>query len=263
MPLSQLPQVDGNPQRGRQAKARVLLWDDSASSPRTTFGLLSRWPAALLCGSLALCLPRIATAADDSEASAAPTRTFSLELRAFTGGAALEHISWEGPTIVELGAATLGVGARAGWFAGSHVQLGIAASVAKYWRAGKIDVRDAQAFNDEYWNFDDSPVLWAPFGAFIEFYPTQQRGFFFGVGAALGYLPAVANPRPNSIDIPFYTAGYSFEAGYEWSLSHGQGIGVLLRYTGWSGTESPLSTDFPETLSLADLTLGARWTFQP
>jgi hypothetical protein len=263
MPLSQPPRIDRNPRPGGQRKARVLLRDDSASSPRTTPGLHSRWPAALLCCSAALCLPRIATAGNDAEASAAPARRFSLELRAVTGGAALEHIAFEGPTIVELGAATLGVAARAGWFPDSHVQLGMAASVAKYWRAGKIHVRDAEAFNDPYWQFDDSPVLWAPFGAFIELYPTRERGFFFGVGAGLGYIPEVAHPRPNSIDIPMYTAGYSLEAGYDWSLSQRQGLGVLLRYAAWSGEESPLSTDYPEQLSLSELTLGVRWTFQP
>jgi hypothetical protein len=128
--------------------------------------------------------------------NAAPARSFSFELRAFTGGAALEHVSFEGPTIVELAATTLGVGARAGWFAGSHVQLGLAASVAKYWRAGKVDVRDAEAFNDQYWQFDDSPVHWEPLGAFLEFYPTRERVLVHGRDrvAAVHRLPRGTEP---------------------------------------------------------------------
>jgi hypothetical protein len=57
-------------------------------------------------------------------------------------------------------------------------------------------------------------------------------------------------------------AGYSIEAGYEIARTHSHGPGVFVRYAGWSGTQSPLYTDFPDGVNSRELTLGVRWTLR-
>ena len=228
----------------------------------------ARKRAALAGVPLCLTLAGSAAAQDGPAASAADGSSFVLELRTFGGAAALKLRSADESTlrteaVVDFDAIAWGAGARAGWDLSADVQLGVTASIVKYWRAGKLEVRDPEAFGDYYFQFDDTPSLWAPVGAFLELHPVRDVGAFVGLALSLGYVPAVAHPRPNSNDAEMYMAGYALEAGYESSRSSPHTFGVFLRYCAWTGGESPLYTDFPEGLSLGELTIGTRWAFRP
>ncbi|MEO8184137.1 MAG: hypothetical protein ABI895_35405 [Deltaproteobacteria bacterium] len=229
---------------------------------------LCRWHGPL--GVLPLCLSLSGSAAADDglAASAADRSSFVLELRTFGGGAALklratDESGSQTKPVVDFDAISWGAAARVGWDLGAHVQLGATASVAKYWRIGTLEVHDAQTFDDYYFQFDDSPSLWAPIGAFVEIHSSADLGIFIGLALSLGYVPPVARPRAGSSDAEMYMAGYALEAGYDASRSGPHSFGVFLRYSAWAGGESPLHTDFPESLRLAELTLGARWAFRP
>ena len=229
---------------------------------------LRRCPVAL--GGLPLLLLSVtgpAAAQDGPLPNAGDGSTFVLELRTFAGGAALSLSDTDESTsrskpVVDFDAMAWGAGARAGWNIDAHFQLGASASVVNYWRSGKLDMRNAQTTGDYFFQFDDTPTLWAPIGAFVEIHLWRDVGAFVGLAVSLGYVPPVGKPRPNSIDPEMYLAGYALEAGYDSSRSAPYAVGVFLRYSAWTGGESPLSTDFPEGLTLGELTIGARWAIR-
>lgn len=256
---------------GRTLPASAVLRISNTGRGRIRTVIPSGWLARLQLGAIALCLSLAGSAAAEApRAGSGPdSSSLVLELRTFGGGAGLELrdtdqsvLNPRARAVVDFDAVAWGVAARGGWEGGSHVQLGGTVSVVSYWRAGELRVRDAVALGDELFQFDDSPNLWAT-GAFVELYPVKDLGAFVGLTLSLGYLPPVWAPRPGTIDAPMYLVGYALEAGYESSRSKPHALGVFLRYSAWTGGESPLFTDFPESLSLGELTLGARWAFRP
>jgi hypothetical protein len=225
------------------APAQVWLFDDSGR----------RWRSALGC-----CVTMIAVAGKSSaqESSGAPetdSQHLSFELGALGGPAS---VTWtrSGGAVLEQSAAVVGLGARARLSLGSHVQLGICASVLHYSRLGQLDAQEAETFAGEYWLLETPYTVWSPIGLFVELYPLPHTGLFVGLSGSLG---AAATGGDSML-----LAGYGIEAGYESSRSHPHGVGVFLRYGGWIGTEA-LSTDSPDGLTSGELTLGVRWTFRP
>jgi hypothetical protein len=164
--------------------------------------------------------------------------------------------------VVDQYASTFGLGLRAGFPIGSHVNLGATASVARYSQVGELEVRDAAAFSDEYWLRETSYTLWSPVGVFLEIYPIKDNGFFFGVTGSVGWMPANSHLPPNTTDLGLIMAGYALEAGYELDRTEKHGPGVFLRFAGWGGTQNPISTDFPDGVDSRELTLGLRWTLR-
>ena len=220
----------------------------------------------LVLAGLLLC--RSAAADDGSARNADEGSSFVFELRTF-GGVARHRLSntdqstYRAREVVDFDAVAAGVAARAGFNLSAHVRMGAALSVEQYWRTGKFDVRNPEAFGDEYFQFDDTPRLWSPIALFAEVHPWSDLGAFVGVNLGLGYLPAVAQPRPGTIDAGQYLAGYALELGYGSTRSSRHAWGVFLRYSAWAGGESPLHSDTPEGLTLGEWTLGGRWAFCP
>lgn len=213
-----------------------------------------------LCGS---------AAADEGQARHAHQASrFVLDLRTFAGVAThrlsvTDDTTYRSKEVVDFDAIAWGVAARVGFDASAHVRLGATASVEQYWRTGKFVVHDAEAFGDEFFQFDGTPRLWSPIGLFAEVHPWADLGAFVGLTLALGYIPPVTHPRPGTIDAGQYLAGYALEAGYGSRRSSPHAFGVFLRYSAWTGGESPLHTDLPEGQSLGEWTLGGRWAFYP
>jgi hypothetical protein len=245
----------------------VLPSSNTTRGPRRT--VVPRCHPAL--GAIPVCLSLAGNAAAETPraTNGADSSSFVLELRTFAGAAGLELRDTDetlrvagSRAVVDYDAIAWGVGARAGWDTSPYVRLGATVSVTGYWRTGKLQVRDAEALADELFQFDDSPSLWAP-GAFLEISPVRDLGVFLGLTLSLGYVPSVSEPRPNTIDAPMYLGGYALEAGYQSNRSSPHALGVFLRYSAWTGKESPFFTDFPESMSLGELTLGARWAFRP
>jgi len=220
----------------------------------------------LVLAGLLLCTS--AAADDGNSPNADEGSSFVFELRTF-GGVARHRLSntdestYRAREVVDFDAVAAGVAARAGFDLSAHVRMGAALSVEQYWRTGKFAVHDAEAFGDEYFQFDDTPRLWSPIALFAEVHPWSDLGAFVGLNLGLGYLPPVAQPRPRTIDAGQYLAGYALELGYGSTRSSRHGWGVFLRYSAWAGGESPLHTDTPEGLTLGEWTLGGRWTFCP
>jgi hypothetical protein len=226
-----------------RALAQVWLRSDSGR----------RWRAALGC-----CLALLAVAGESSalESSTAPEAhvpSFSWELRALGGPA---RVDWtrSGGAVLDQSAAMLGLGVRGGGFLGSHVQVGASLSVSHYRRVGQLDARETEIFGSEYWLLETPYTVWSPIGAFVELYPLPNTGLFMGLSGSLGVTDTGVDPM--------LLAGYGIEVGYESSRSHPHGIGVFVRYGGWTGNNF-FFTDSPDTLVSGELTLGVRWTFRP
>ena len=212
-----------------------------------------------LCGS---------AAADETPAPPPSGSIFVLDLRT-SAGIATHRLSVSDPStyraksVVDFDAIAWGIAARAGGNVSRHLQLGATAALEQYWRSGKLEVHDAEAFEDEFFQFDDTPRLWSPIGAFAEVHPWADLGAFVALTLALGYVPAVAHPRPGTFDADQYLAGYGLEVGYGSRRSGPHAFGVFLRYSAWTGGESPLHTDLPEGWALGEWSLGGRWAFYP
>jgi hypothetical protein len=211
--------------------------------------------------------PHAAAAAEDPAPRGVDWVSFLLELRAIGGGAAVGWTATDSEgvndiPVVDQYASTFGLGLRAGFPIGSYVNLGYTASFARYSQVGELEVRDAEAFGDEYWLRETSYTLWSPVGVFLELYPITGNGFFFSLTGSLGWMPANTNLPPNTIDEGLIMAGYALEAGYEFDRTQKHGPGAFLRYAGWAGSQSPLYTDFPEGVDSRELTLGLRWTLR-
>jgi hypothetical protein len=220
-----------------------------------------QWCAAL--GSALSLIAVAGTAAADQDAPVreAPPPSHFLELNVVGGGAS---VGWtrSGNAVVDQHASTFGLGVRAGWLFGAYAKVGIAGSFAYYSRVGEVEVRDAEQYADEFWLRETSYRLWAPVGVFIEFYPIRDADFFFNLAGALGSIPANTNLPPNTVDSGLIMAGFAFEVGYDINRMERHGPGVFLRYAGWTGTQSPLWTDFPDGVDSQELTLGLRWTLR-
>lgn len=254
--------------QGGGAPTQLSLREHAGCRPRRTGVERSRLGhcalGVLACG---LSLASSAAAGEGAEPTAG-TSPAVLEVRLLGGGAALELLHtdqsvYRSVPVVDYGALGGGLGLRLGMDLGSHAQLGWMGSISRYGRTTGFDVHDREAFTDELFQFDDSPDLWTPLGAYLELYPVPELGAFLGVGAGLGFVPPVARPRPGTFDATMYVAGFSLEAGYETSRSERHALGVFLRYAGWSGTESPLFTDFPEGIRIAELSIGIRLALRP
>ncbi len=202
-------------------------------------------------------------AAEDGAAPAARASSAVFEVRLLGGGAVLEMSDTDESLYLSVDVADYrslggGLGLRLGMDVGGYLQFGWTGSVMKYARAGGYTVHNQAAFDAELFQFDDTPDVWAPLGGYLELYPAPEVGAFLGLGFGLGYVPPVERPRPGTGDAPMYLAGYFLEAGYETSRSERFSLGVFLRYAGWSGGESPLYTDYPEGIRIAELSLGIR-----
>lgn len=280
--LFSLAKMSHNPRALPDSKAQVLLRNYSHSHSARRWGSALGGLAVLAVAGAATAAdapalraaaatdepaPRGATAAEDPAPRGVDWVSSFFELRAIGGGAA---VGWAGADsegvndvpVVDQYAATFGLGLRAGFPVSSHVNLGYTAAVARYSQVGELEVRDAETFGGEYWLRETSYTLWAPVGLFLEIYPIIGSGFFFGVTGSVGWMPASTNLPPNKIDEGLIMFGYALEAGYELDHTQKLGPGVFLRFAGWHGTQSPLSTDYPDKVDSRELTLGLRWTLR-
>lgn len=228
------------------------------SLPRHT---VPRWCAALGSGLSVIAIGGSAAAEQDAPVRAPGLPSYFLELNVVGGGAS---VGWtrSGNAVVDQHASTVGLGVRAGWLFGTYAKVGFAGSFAWYSRVGEVEVRDAEQYADEFWLRETSYRLWAPLGVFIEFYPIRDADFFFGLAGSLGSIPANTNLPPNTQDRGLFMVGFAFEVGYDINRMQQHGPGVFLRYARWTGTQSPLWTDFPDGVDSMELTLGLRWTLR-
>jgi hypothetical protein len=226
------------------ARAPAQVWFRSDSG--------GRWRSALGCGLALIAVAGESSALESSAAPEAHAPSFSWQVHALGGPAS---VAWtrSGGAVLDQSAAMLGLGVRGGGFLGSHVQVGASLSVSQYRRVGQLDAQETAIFGSEYWLLETPYTVWSPIGGFVELYPLPDTGLFVGLSGSLGVSQMGAESM--------LLAGYGIEAGYESTRSHPHGIGVFLRYGGWTGME--FSTDDPNGLVSGELTLGVRWTFRP
>jgi hypothetical protein len=108
---------------------------------------------------------------------------FSMDLRLNGGGASLGFVQkqdtdpYQDIDVGEVAAATLGVGVQWGWFAGNHVQLGFAHSLARYQWSGQSSVESGLTYDDEgYWTEQSGFTLISPLGVYVEIFPSAEVG---------------------------------------------------------------------------------------
>jgi hypothetical protein len=213
---------------------------------------------ATLCCLAVGALPGRANATETTPARQAASSGSSLELRALGGGAS---VAWtqSGGAGVDQRAAVIGLGARGGLsFPGAHLQFGVIASVQHYSPIGQVRVHFGEP---DDWPRGNSYTVWSPAGLFFELYPFEGAGPFFGISASVGYIPSIETET--RLAGAMYLAGYAVEVGYDTNRSAPHVFGAFLRYGGWSGSESPFFTDFPDELTSGELTIGIRWSFGP
>jgi hypothetical protein len=185
---------------------------------------------------------------------------FSIELRLMGGAAALgltqmqDSEPYASIDVGDVAAATLGVGLQWGWFVSNQVQLGFAHSLTRYQWFGQNSVESGRTYEDEgYWTDNSGYTLFSPLGVYAEVCPAAEGGIFVGLSGSVGFA---ASEGPGG---ELFAAGYAIELGHELSGSRKDGAGLLLRYAGWLGGESPFDTDFPAGVGSHELTLGVRW----
>jgi hypothetical protein len=190
-----------------------------------------------------------------------PLPSFSLQFHSIAGGASVVLDKGNAP-VLDYRAAVYGAGVRWSAVVRSSFEFGPMMSVLRYSRVGQVRVHDARTVAEE-WYFETSHTIWAPLGAFLEWYPVSDAGFFFGVSGSVGYIPPSSHPAYDRLDSTIFMAGYSLDVGYAPSRWEEVGLGVFLRYSGWTGAESPLHSDFPQGTTSRALLLGALVTFGP
>jgi hypothetical protein len=186
----------------------------------------------------------------EASAEAAPHSGFLSEIHFAAGGASLTYDESDSP-VADFAALTLACALRLGGFLGPHVALG--AELAATWGAGvgPLHVRDRSYFYDDYPR-GSTFGYFAPIGVFLELYPMQGDGVFFGASAGIGLmeLPELSQA----------SGGLMSRWGLELGYTFGRGASYL-RYEHWQGAELPIATDYPDGLSSDGLLLGARWSF--
>ena len=206
-------------------------------------------------------LSALAAEANATETTPLPEPASSggtIELRALGGGSS---VAWtqSGGAGVDQQAAVIGLGARGGLsFRRTRLRLGLIASVECFSPVGHAEVRFAEP---DDWLRGGSYTVWSPAGLFFELSPFKGAGLFFGLSGSLGYIPSIETAT--RLAGAMFLAGYAFEVGYDTNHAAPHVFGAFLRYSAWSGIESPLFTDFPDELRSGALTVGARWSFSP
>ena len=145
---------------------------------------------------------------------------------------------------------------RFGAFVNPYLLLG--AELAFSWGSGVGDlrVRDPAFFSGGYPSGATYGNV-APFGAFVEMYPWQSEGLFFGAAAGVGFmgLPSFGDAEGGVM------ARYALELGYELGRTGKRGLAVYVHYHRWGGSELPISEERPDGLVSRELLVGLRWSF--
>jgi hypothetical protein len=181
---------------------------------------------------------------------------FSFDLRLGAGAARVAYDD-TGRPVADFDAFALGGAMRFGGFLNPHVVVG--AELAASWGlgVGELRVRDPSFFG-----LDGPPTSaaygsFSPLGVFVEVYPWQSEGFFFGAAGGVGFmgLPRFGDAEGGVM------ARYALELGYELGRTGKKGPAVYLRHDRWAGSEVPISVERPDGLTSRELVVGLRWSF--
>jgi hypothetical protein len=182
---------------------------------------------------------------------------FSFDLRLGAGLASVSYDEDERP-IADFDAVALGGAMRLGGFLDPHVVVG--AELALLWGSsvGDVQVRDPSFFGVDERPGSPAYGSVSPLGLFVEVYPWESEGFFFGAAAGIGFvqLPRFGDETQGGV-----MARYALELGYELGRTGKHGPALYLRHERWAGTESPLAEDHPAGLVSRELLVGLRWSF--
>ncbi len=181
---------------------------------------------------------------------------FSLDLRLGAGVASVAYDD-TGRPVADFEAFALGGALRFGSFLNPHVVIG--AELAASWGVGfgELRVRDPSFFGPDGYPTDATYGSFSPLGAFIEVYPWQREGFFFGAAGGVGFmgLPRFGDGEGGVM------ARYALELGYELGRTGKRGAAVYLRHDRWAGSEIPISVERPDGIESRELVVGLRWSF--
>jgi hypothetical protein len=181
---------------------------------------------------------------------------FSFDVRL---GAGLASVAYDdgGRSVADFDAFALGGAIRFGGFINPHVVIG--AELAASWgmALGEPRVRGAFFFDGGGQPTTATYGSFSPLGFFVEVYPWQSEGLFFGVAAGVGFMGL---PRFGDADAGVM-ARYALEVGYELGRTGKRGPAVYLRHDRWAGSEPPFSEDSPDGLTSRELLVGLRWSF--
>jgi hypothetical protein len=182
--------------------------------------------------------------------------TFDFRLGA---GAATNTYDESDRPVADFGAFVLGGGLRLGGFIGPQLLLGFELDVLWGSGVGELSVRNPGFFSDNYDGYPrgDSYGYFSPLGIFVEFYPVKAEGFFMNVSGGIGIVEL---PDIGPGDYEAFMSRYAFELGYELSRTRKEGPALYLHFERWTGSETGLSTDYPDGMVSSQLLAGLRWT---
>jgi hypothetical protein len=199
----------------------------------------------------------VALARPSAEEEARAQRSgFSFDLRLGAGVASVTYDEDDRP-VADFGAAALGAAMRFGGFLDPHLVIGAEVAFDGGVGVGSMRVRTPAFFADGHYPTRATYGSFSPFGVFVEIYPWESEGVFFGGAAGVGILqlPSFDDSRGGVM------ARYALELGYELGRTGKRGPAVYLRYQRWAGSELPMSEDHPDGLVSRELLVGLRWSF--
>jgi hypothetical protein len=182
---------------------------------------------------------------------------FSFDLRLGAGVASVAYDESDRP-IADFEAFAFGGAMRFGSFLSPHVLIGAELAASGGVGVGGLRVHEPSFFGDDGYPTRPTFGCFAPFGVFLEIYPWESEGLFFGATAGVGFmgLPRF-DPAESKGGV---MARYALELGYELGRTGKQGPAVYLRYHRWGGSELPFSEDHPDGLVSRELLVGLRWS---
>jgi hypothetical protein len=181
---------------------------------------------------------------------------FSCDLRLGAGLAGVVYDE-DDRAIADFEAFVLGGAMRFGGFLNPHVVIGAELVLSGGLGIGELRVRDPTFFSRDGYPTGATFGSFSPFGAFVEVYPWESEGLFFGAAGGVGFmgLPRFGDASGGVM------ARYALELGYELGRTGKDGPAVYLRHERWGGSELPMSEDHPDGLVSRELLVGLRWSF--
>jgi hypothetical protein len=184
---------------------------------------------------------------------------FSCDLRLGVGVASVTYDEDDRP-VADFGAFAFGGAMRFGGFLNPHVVIGAELAFLGGTGVGAIHVRAPSFFVENGYPKGATYGSFSPFGVFLEIYPWEDEGFFFGAAAGVGMM------QLPSFDTSDGSKGgamarYALELGYELGRTGKQGPAVYVRHERWEGAELPMAEDHPDGLVSRELLVGLRWSF--
>jgi hypothetical protein len=181
---------------------------------------------------------------------------FSFDLRLGAGLAGVVYDE-DDRDIADFEAFALGGAMRFGSFLDPHVVVGAELVLTWGFGSGELRVRDPDFFDRDGYPTHAAYGSFSPFGVFVEVYPWEREGLFFGAAGGVGFmeLPRFGDASGGVM------ARYALELGYELGRTGKEGPAVYLRHERWRGSELPFSEDHPDGLVSRELLVGLRWSF--